>query len=113
MKNLKKYFYGFRSPDVDLVWGRLIYEKVSLLTGLHAQKTHMAISDDLRPLGPSEGSIGYFWSKNDKNAIFEKKSKVICEMSDMVLYGLETETTHPGGLFETLSFLNFRKNEKK
>ena len=35
-KNLKKYFYGFRSPDVDLVWGRLKYEKVSLLTGLHA-----------------------------------------------------------------------------
>ena len=113
MKKSKKYFYVFRSPDVDLVWGRLIYEKVPLLTGLHAQKTHMAISDDLRSLCLPEGSIGQFWSKNDKNTFFEKKSKVMCEMSDMTIYGLESETTHPEGLFDDLSFLDFRKNEKK
>ena len=101
---MKKYFYVFRSPDVDLVWGRLIYEKVSLLTGFHAQKTHMAISDDLTPLGLPEGSTGQFWPKNDKNPIFEKKSKVMCEMSDMVLYVLESETRHPEGLFDDLSF---------
>ena len=31
----------------------------------------------------------------------------------MAMYGLETETKHPEGLFEALSFLDFRKNEKK
>ena len=99
---MKKYFYGFRSPDVDLVWGRLIYEKVSLLTGLHAQIDHMAISDDLRPLCLPEGSKGHFWPKNEKNTIFEKKSKVMCGMSNMTIYGLETETTHPKRLFDNL-----------
>ena len=103
-KNPKNYFCGFGCSDVDLVWGRLIYEKVSLLRGLHAQKTHMAISDDLTPLGLPEGSIGQFWPKNDKNPIFEKKSKVMCEMSDMVIYGPESETRHPEGLFDDLSF---------
>ena len=73
----------------------------------------MAISDDLRSLCLPEGSIGQFWSKNDENTIFEKKSKIMCEMSDMTIYGLESETTHPEGLFDDLSFLDFRKNEKK
>ena len=73
----------------------------------------MAISDDLTPLGLPEGPIGHFWPKNDKNLIFEKKSKVICEVSDMVQYGLETETRHPEGLFDALSFLDFRKKMKK
>ena len=73
----------------------------------------MAISDDLSSFGLPEGSTGHFSPKNDKNTIFEKKSKVMCEMWDMVLYSLETETTHPEGLFDTLSFLDFRKNEKK
>ena len=67
----------------------------------------MSISDDLKPLGLPEGSIGQFWPKNDKNTIFGGKSKVMCEMSDMILYGLETETTHPEGLFDDLSFLDF------
>ena len=67
----------------------------------------MAISDDLTPLGLPEGPIGQFWPKNDKNLIFEKKSKVICEMSDMVIYCLESETRHPTGLFDDLLFLNF------
>ena len=73
----------------------------------------MTISDDLKPLGLPEGSAGHFWPKNDKNMIFEKKSKVMYEMWDMVMYGLETESTHPEGLFEALSYLDFRKNEKK
>ena len=73
----------------------------------------MAISDDLTPLGLAEGSIGQFWLKNDKNPIFEKKSKVMCEVSDMVVYGLKIQTRHPEGLFDALSFLDFRKNEKK
>ena len=73
----------------------------------------MVISNDLRSLYLPEGSICHFWPKNDKNTIFEKKSKVMCEMSDMVIYGLETQTTHPEGLFDNLSFLDFRKNEKK
>ena len=72
----------------------------------------MAISDDLTLLGLPEGPIGHFWPKNDQNPIFEKKFKVICEMSDMVLHGLETETRHPEGLFDDLSFLDFRKNEE-
>ena len=113
MKKSKNYFYGFGCSDVDLVWGRLIYEKVSLLTSLQAQKSHMVISDDLKPLGLPEGSTGHFWPQNDKNAIFEKKAKVMCEMWDMVMYGLETETTHPNGLFETLLFLDFWKKWKK
>ena len=37
----------------------------------------------------------------------------MCEMLDMTIYGLETETTHPKRLFDNLSFLDFRKNEKK
>ena len=37
----------------------------------------------------------------------------MCEMSDMILYGLETETTHPEGLFDDLSFLDCWENEKK
>ena len=110
---MKKYFYGFRSPDVDLVWGRLIYEKLSLLTCLQAQKTHMAISDDLKPLCLCEGFVCHFWLKSTKNTIFGKKFKFMCEMLDMAIYGLETETTHPKRLFDNLSFLDFRKNEKK
>ena len=110
---MKNYFYVFRSPDLDLVWGRLIYEKVSLLTGLQAQTNHMAISDDLMPLCLAEVSIGHFWPKNDKNAIFEKKFKVMCEMSDMVIWVLEIENAHLKRLFYGLSFLDFRKNEKK
>ena len=54
--------------------GRLIYKKVSLWTCLHAQKTHMAISDDLRPLCLPEGSTSHF--KNTKNTIFGKKYKI-------------------------------------
>ena len=73
----------------------------------------MAISDDLTPLGLPEGSIGQFWPKNDKNPIFEKKSKVICGVSDMVQYVLESETRHPEGLFDDISFLDFRTNKKK
>ena len=73
----------------------------------------MAISDDLAPLGLPEGRIGQFWPKNDKKPIFEKKSKVICEVSDMVQYVLESETRHPEGLFDDLSFLDFRQNFKK
>ena len=73
----------------------------------------MAISDDLTPLDLPEGSIGQFWPKNGKNPIFKKKSKVICGVSDMVQYVLETQTRHPEGLFDDLSFLDFRKNEKK
>ena len=73
----------------------------------------MAISDDLTPLGLPEGSIGQFWPKNDKNPIFEKMSKVICGVSDMVIYVLESETRHPEGLFEDISFLDFRHNFKK
>ena len=80
VKKIQKIFCGFRSFDLDLVCGRLIYEKVSVLTGLQAQKTHMAISDDLSSLGLPEGSTGHFSPKNDKNTIFEKKSKVMCEM---------------------------------
>ena len=38
--------------------------------------------------------------------------KVICEMLDMAIWVLETENIHPKRLFETLSFLDFRKNEK-
>ena len=79
-KNRKTFFCGFRSFDLDFVWGRLIYEKVSLLTSLQAQKSHMVISDDLKPLGLPEGSTGHFWPQNDKNTIFEKKAKVMCEM---------------------------------
>ena len=37
----------------------------------------------------------------------------MCEMSDMVIYGPETQTRHPEGLFEDLSFLDFEQNEKK
>ena len=37
----------------------------------------------------------------------------MCEMSDMAIYGLETESTRPERLFHNLSFLDFRKNEKK
>ena len=37
----------------------------------------------------------------------------MCEMLDIVIYGLETENTHPKRRVETLSFLNFRENEKK
>ena len=37
----------------------------------------------------------------------------MCEMLDMTIYGLETETTHPKRLFDNLLFLDFRKNEKK
>ena len=37
----------------------------------------------------------------------------MCEMLDMTIYGLETETTHPKRLSETLSLLDFRKNQKK
>ena len=110
---MKKYFYVIRSFDLDLVWGRLIYEKVSLWTCLHAQKTHMAISDDLKPLWLSEGSICHFWPKNTKNTIFGKNIKFMCEMLDMVIWVLETENIHPKRLFEALSFLDFRKNEKK
>ena len=73
----------------------------------------MAISDDLRTLCLSEGSMCHFLPKNTKNTIFGKKSKVVCEMSDMVIYGLETENTHPKRLSDILSFLDFRKNEKK
>ena len=62
----------------------------------------MAISDDLTPLGLPEGPIGQFWPKNDKNRIFEKKSKVMCELSDMVIYGSESETRHFEGLFDAL-----------
>ena len=73
----------------------------------------MAISDDLTPLGLPEGPIGQFWPKNDKNPIFEKKSKVMGEVSDMVVYVLKSETRHPEGLFDDLSFLDFRTNKKK
>jgi len=73
----------------------------------------MAISDDLRLLGLPEGSIGHFWPKNEKNTIFWKKLKVMCEMLDMSIYGLETENTHPKRRFEALSFLDFWKSEKK
>ena len=54
-KTPKTFFADFQSFDLDLVCSRLIYEKVSILTGLQAQKTHMAISDDLTPLGLPEG----------------------------------------------------------
>ena len=73
----------------------------------------MAISDDLKPLCLCEGLTCHFWAKNTKNTIFGKKSKVMCEKTDMVIYGLENETTHPERLFDDLSFLDFRKNEKK
>ena len=54
-----------------------------------------------------------FGLKMTKIRFFEKKAKVMCEMWDMVMYGLETETTHPNGLFETLLFLDFWKKWKK
>ena len=109
---MKKYFYVIRSFDRDLVWSRLIYEKVPVWTCLQAQKTHMAISDDLRPLWLPEGSICHFWPKNIKNTIFGKTSKIICEMLDMTIWVLETENIHPKRLFENLSYLNFRKEKK-
>ena len=34
-------------------------------------------------------------------------------MLDMIIYGLETENTLSKRLFDGLSFLEFRKNEKK
>ena len=73
----------------------------------------MAISDDLRAICLSEGSMCHFWPKNTKNTIFGKKSKVMCEMLDMVIWVLETENIHPKRLFDALSFLDFRQNEKK
>ena len=98
--------------DVNIVWGRLIYEKVSLLTCLQAQKTHMAISDDLRPLWLSEGSTCHFWPKKTKKTIFGKKFKVMCKILDMVIWVLGTDILHLKRLFDALSFLNFRENEK-
>ena len=74
-KKSKNIFCGFRSLNLDLVWGRLMYEKISILAGLQAHKTHMAIFDDLRPLCFPEGSIGHFWPKNEKNTIFWKKTQ--------------------------------------
>ena len=54
-----------------------------------------------------------FLAQKHKNMIFVKKIKLMCEMLDMAIYGLETETTHPKRLFDNLSFLDFWKNENK
>ena len=112
MKKSGRYFCGFRSPDLGLVWGRPIYEKVSLWTDLQAQKTYMAISDGLRPLWLSEGSTCHFWPKKYKVYYFGRISKVMYGMLDMAIWLLETENTHPKRRFEALSFLDFRKSEK-
>ena len=73
----------------------------------------MAISDDLRPLWLSEGSTCHFWPKHTKKNDFGAKSKVMYGMLDMAIWLLETENTHPKRRFEALSFLDFRKSEKK
>ena len=54
-----------------------------------------------------------FFPQKHKKYAFWEKFKLMCEMLDMDIYGLETETTHPKRLFDNLSFLDFRKNEKK
>ena len=113
VEKTEKIFLRFSISGSEPRMGSTNIWKISLLTGLQAQKTHMAISDDLRTLCLSEGSMCHFWPKNTKNTIFGKKSKVMCEMLDMVIWVLKTENIHPKRLFEVLSCLDFRKNEKK
>ena len=73
----------------------------------------MTISDNLRPHYLSQGSTCHFWPKKTKNTIFGKKFKVMCKILDMVIWVLDTDILHLKRLFDTLSFLNFRENEKK
>ena len=75
MKKSKKFFFGFRTFDLGVVWYRLLYGKSSIWTGLKGSKHHMAILFDLRHLWLSDGSTCHFWLKTRFCDIFFKYRK--------------------------------------